>query len=205
MTFPCGHVFWCFLCCNNSYFLHPRGEKFLFLYQLYLFFHSPPTQSRKYYPIPMPLSKPGRDFQLVNSATILISASLAFICFTHLMIHVLQLHFYYLSLPSFQPSVILLHNSAFTLIYLYSFFTSLQNRALENTDHARKIELVRYLMSSYVHGKVLDTLSEHANALASSAMASLEDEADQLSHFPFLPMPCDLVLTVPRHHGWYRK
>lgn len=102
-------------------------------------------------------------------------------------------------------SVILLHNSAFTLMHFHPFFMLLRNCAPENTDHARKIELVRYLMSNYVHGKVLDTLSEHANALASSAMASLEDEADQLSHFPFLPMPCDLVLTVPRHHGWYRK
>uniref|UniRef100_A0A3B4W9S5 plus-end-directed kinesin ATPase n=1 Tax=Seriola lalandi dorsalis TaxID=1841481 RepID=A0A3B4W9S5_SERLL len=86
---------------------------------------SPPTPSRKYYPIPMPLSKP---------------------------------------------------------------------------DHTRKIELVRYLMSGYVNGKVLDTLSEHANALASSAVASLEDEAEQLSHFPFLPVPNDPVLIVPRHH-----
>lgn len=90
-------------------------------------------------------------------------------------------------------------------MHFHSLFTLLQNRTLVYTDHTRKIELVRYLMSSYVHGKVLDTLSEHANALASSAMASLEDEADQLSHFPFLSMPCDLVLTVPRHHGWYRK
>ncbi|KAM9751367.1 kinesin-like protein KIF1B isoform 5-T5 [Menidia menidia] len=86
---------------------------------------SPPTPSRKYYPIPMPLSKP---------------------------------------------------------------------------DHTRKIELIRYLVSGYVNGKVLDTLSEHANALASSAVATLEDEADQLSHFPFLPVTHDLVLTVPRHH-----
>uniref|UniRef100_A0A8C4INV1 plus-end-directed kinesin ATPase n=1 Tax=Dicentrarchus labrax TaxID=13489 RepID=A0A8C4INV1_DICLA len=86
---------------------------------------SPPTPSRKYYPIPMPLSRP---------------------------------------------------------------------------DHTRKIELVRYLMSGYMNGKVLDTLSEHANALASSAVASLEDEADQLSHFPFLPVPSDPVLIVPRHH-----
>ncbi|KAM6924750.1 kinesin-like protein KIF1B isoform 11-T11 [Xenentodon cancila] len=86
---------------------------------------SPPTPSRKYYPIPMPLSKP---------------------------------------------------------------------------DHTRKIELIRYLVSGYVHGKVLDTLSEHANALASSAVASLEDEADQLSHFPFLPAATDPVLTVPKHH-----
>ncbi|KAM8830877.1 kinesin-like protein KIF1B isoform 10-T10 [Synchiropus picturatus] len=86
---------------------------------------SPPTQSRKYYPIPMPLSKP---------------------------------------------------------------------------DHKRKIELIRYLMSGYVNGKVLDTLSEHANALAASAVASLDEEADQLSHFPFLPVPSDLVFVVPRHH-----
>ncbi|XP_063321443.1 kinesin-like protein KIF1B isoform X2 [Pelmatolapia mariae] len=86
---------------------------------------SPPTPSRKYYPIPMPLSKP---------------------------------------------------------------------------DHTRKIELIRYLVSGYVNGKVLDTLSEHANSLASSALASLEDEADQLSHFPFLPVASDPVLTVPKHH-----
>ncbi|XP_061537361.1 kinesin-like protein KIF1B isoform X14 [Phycodurus eques] len=86
---------------------------------------SPPTPSRKYYPIPMPLSKP---------------------------------------------------------------------------DHTRKIELLRYLMSGYVNGKVLDTLSEHANALASSAVASLEDEADQLSHFPFLSVLDDPVFIVPRHH-----
>ncbi|XP_068190759.1 kinesin-like protein KIF1B isoform X3 [Antennarius striatus] len=95
--------------------LHLHGQELI----------SPPTPSRKYYPIPMPLSKP---------------------------------------------------------------------------DHTRKIELVRYLMSGYVNGKVLDKLSDHANALASSAVASLEDEADQLSHFPFLPVPSDLVLTVPKHH-----
>nr|XP_043893490.1 kinesin-like protein KIF1B isoform X13 [Solea senegalensis] len=86
---------------------------------------SPPTPSRKYYPIPMPLSKP---------------------------------------------------------------------------DHTRKIELIRYLMSGYMNGMVLDTLSEHANALASTAVARLEDEADQLCHFPFLPVPNDPVLIVPRHH-----
>lgn len=60
-------------------------------------------------------------------------------------------------------------------------------------------------MSGYVNGQVLDTLSEHANALASSAVASLEDEADRPSHFPFLPTLSDFVLTVPRHHGWYRE
>ncbi|MEQ2193093.1 hypothetical protein XENOCAPTIV_023483, partial [Xenoophorus captivus] len=60
--------------------------------------------------------------------------------------------------------------------------------------------LIRYLVSGYVNGKVLDTLSEHANALASSAVASLEDEADQLSHFPFLSSLNDPVFTVPKHH-----
>lgn len=60
-------------------------------------------------------------------------------------------------------------------------------------------------MSGYVNGKVLDTLSEHANALASTAVASLEDEADQLSHFICLPVPNDPVFVVPRHHGWYSR
>lgn len=36
-----------------------------------LFFHScsPPTPSRKYYPIPMPLSKPGKDARLPHSSS----------------------------------------------------------------------------------------------------------------------------------------
>lgn len=76
---------------------------------------------------------------------------------------------------------------------------------IANPDHTRKIELIRYLMSGYVNGKVLDTLSEHANALASTAVASMEDEANQLSHFPFLPVHIDPVLIVPRHHGWYSR
>lgn len=178
-----------------------------FILTILLIFHSPPTQSRKYYPIPMPLSKPGRDFQLISSAVILISVSLAFIYLPHLFSLFFAIAgFYDLSfLRLFPPSLILLHNSVPSLMHFHFLSTLLQNLTLVYTDHTRKIELVRYLMSSYVHGKVLDTLSEHANALASSAMASLEDEADQLSHFPFLPMPCDLVLTVPRHHGWYRK
>ncbi|KAI5612221.1 kinesin-like protein KIF1B isoform X4, partial [Silurus asotus] len=71
---------------------------------------------------------------------------------------------------------------------------------LSKPDHARKIKLIRYLMSGYVHGQVLDTLSEHANALASTAMASLENGADQLSHFPFLPVTNGPVLIVPKHH-----
>lgn len=114
----------------------------------------------------------------------------------------------------FPPSIILLSNSALPPPTpaphrsLLSFLPSVQKsyaRCGINPDHTRKIELVRYLMSGYVNGKVLDTLSEHANALASSAVASLEDEADQLSHFLFLPLPSDHVLIVPRHHGWYSR
>lgn len=60
-------------------------------------------------------------------------------------------------------------------------------------------------MSGYVHGQVLDTLSEHANALASTAVATLEDGADQLAHFPFLPVPNSPVLKMAKHHGWYRR
>nr|XP_009295089.1 kinesin-like protein KIF1B isoform X3 [Danio rerio] len=70
---------------------------------------------------------------------------------------------------------------------------------LSKPDHARKIELIRYLMSGYVHGQVLDTLSEHANALASTAVASLEEGAYELCHFPFLPIPNCPVFRVPRH------
>ncbi|MGH0168544.1 UNVERIFIED_CONTAM: hypothetical protein FKN15_054905 [Acipenser sinensis] len=70
---------------------------------------------------------------------------------------------------------------------------------LSKPDHTRKIELIRYLVSGYVSGQMLDTVSEHANALASSAVASFEDRADQLSKFPFLPVMHCLVLTVPKH------
>ncbi|XP_016378102.1 kinesin-like protein KIF1B isoform X1 [Sinocyclocheilus rhinocerous] len=70
---------------------------------------------------------------------------------------------------------------------------------LSKPDHTRKIELIRYLMTGYMHGQVLDTLSEHANALASTAVASLEEGADELSHFPFLPVPNSPVLRVPKH------
>lgn len=59
-------------------------------------------------------------------------------------------------------------------------------------------------MSGYVHGQVLDTISEHANALASTAVASLEEGVDELSHFPFLPTPNSPILRVPKHDGLYR-
>lgn len=95
-----------------------------------------------------------------------------------------------------------------TQLYPPPFFFSSSNLShhsynIAHPDHTRKIELIRYLVSGYVNGKVLDSLSEQANSLASSALASLEDEADQLSHFPFLPAASDPVLTVPKHHGWY--
>ncbi|XP_031987320.1 kinesin-like protein KIF1B isoform X7 [Corvus moneduloides] len=60
---------------------------------------------------------------------------------------------------------------------------------LSKPDHERKIELIRYLMSGYVNVHVLNTLSEHANVLASSAVAAFQDGADQLPPFLFLPVP----------------
>ncbi|XP_071654701.1 kinesin-like protein KIF1B isoform X2 [Patagioenas fasciata] len=60
---------------------------------------------------------------------------------------------------------------------------------LSKPDHERKIELIRYLMSGYVNVHVLNALSEHANVLASSAVAAFQDGADQLPPFLFLPVP----------------
>ncbi|XP_054031637.1 kinesin-like protein KIF1B isoform X10 [Dryobates pubescens] len=60
---------------------------------------------------------------------------------------------------------------------------------LSKPDHERKILLIRYLMSGYVNVHVLNTLSEHANVLASSAVAAFQDGADQLPPFLFLPVP----------------
>lgn len=129
----------------------------------------------------------------------------------------MSFHFFHF-LPSLDFSCLLLnHFSAiynpltqiFPPLLLHFLFTHIpsnlchRSHNVTHPDHTRKIELIRYLVSGYVNGKVLDTLSEHANALASTAVASLEDEADQLSHFPFLLALNDPVLTVPRHHGWY--
>ncbi|XP_068014485.1 kinesin-like protein KIF1B isoform X18 [Melanerpes formicivorus] len=60
---------------------------------------------------------------------------------------------------------------------------------LSKPDHERKILLIRYLMSGYVNVHVLNTLSEHANVLASSAVAAFQDGTDQLPPFLFLPVP----------------
>lgn len=110
-----------------------------------------------------------------------------------------QIHFGPLHSLSFP---FLTYNSIFVFFISIHILTTLT--WVVRPDHARKIELIRYLMSGYVHGQVLDTLSEHANALASTAVASLEEGVDELSHFPFLPIPNSPVLRVPKHDGWYR-
>ncbi|XP_075762881.1 kinesin-like protein KIF1B isoform X15 [Pelodiscus sinensis] len=69
---------------------------------------------------------------------------------------------------------------------------------LSKPDHERKIELIRYLMSGYVNVHVLNTLSEHANVLASSAVATFQDGADQLPPFLFLPVPSCQSERVPK-------
>ncbi|XP_040316729.1 kinesin-like protein KIF1B isoform X3 [Herpailurus yagouaroundi] len=58
---------------------------------------------------------------------------------------------------------------------------------LSKPDHERKIELIRFLVADYVNVHVLDAVSEHANALASSAVATFRDGADTSP--PFLPLP----------------
>ncbi|XP_074704582.1 kinesin-like protein KIF1B isoform X4 [Strix aluco] len=69
---------------------------------------------------------------------------------------------------------------------------------LSKPDHERKIELIRYLMSGYVNVHVLNALSEHANVLASSAVAAFQDGADQLPPFLFLPVPSCQSERVPK-------
>ncbi|XP_069466076.1 kinesin-like protein KIF1B isoform X4 [Ambystoma mexicanum] len=71
---------------------------------------------------------------------------------------------------------------------------------LSKPDHARKIDLVRHLMSGYVNGQVLDVFSEHANILVSSAITNFQDGADQLPHFLFLPIPSYEVERAPKRN-----
>lgn len=68
-------------------------------------------------------------------------------------------------------------------------------------DHERKILLIRYLMSGYVNVHVLNTLSEHANVLASSAVAAFQDGTDQLPPFLFLPVPSCQSERAPKRDG----
>lgn len=56
-------------------------------------------------------------------------------------------------------------------------------------------------MSGYVNVHVLNTLSEHANVLASSAVAAFQDGADQLPPFLFLPVPSCQSERAPKRDG----
>lgn len=85
-----------------------------------------------------------------------------------------------------------------TCIFLPSFFCVC---SIPSADHERKIELIRYLMSGYVNVHVLNTLSEHANVLASSAVAAFQDGADQLPPFLFLPVPSCQSERAPKRDG----
>eukprot|EP00070_Physeter_catodon_P036755 XP_028343649.1 kinesin-like protein KIF1B isoform X2 [Physeter catodon] len=69
---------------------------------------------------------------------------------------------------------------------------------LSKPDHERKIELIRFLISDYVNVHVLDTFSEHATVLASSAIATFQDGADPLPPFLFLPVPSCQTERVPK-------
>lgn len=69
------------------------------------------------------------------------------------------------------------------------------------SDHERKIQLIRYLMSGYVNTHVLNTLSEHAHVLTYSAMAAFQDGADQLPPFLFLPIPSCQSERAPKRDG----
>lgn len=86
-----------------------------------------------------------------------------------------------------------------TCIFLPSFFLCVCS--IPSADHERKIELIRYLMSGYVNVHVLNALSEHANVLASSAVAAFQDGADQLPPFLFLPVPTCQSERAPKRDG----
>ncbi|EPQ12206.1 Kinesin-like protein KIF1B [Myotis brandtii] len=69
---------------------------------------------------------------------------------------------------------------------------------LSKPDHERKIELIRFLVSGYVNVHALDTFSEHASVLASSAAATFQDGADPPPPFLFLPVPSCQSERVPK-------
>lgn len=69
------------------------------------------------------------------------------------------------------------------------------------SDHERKIELIRYLMSSYVSVRLLNAFSEHAHVLTSSAVATIQDRTDQLPPFLFLPVPSCQTERFPKRDG----
>lgn len=63
------------------------------------------------------------------------------------------------------------------------------------------MELIRFLVSGYVTVRVLDTFSEHASVLASSAVATFQNEADPLPPFLFVPVPSCQSERVPKRDG----
>lgn len=99
---------------------------------------------------------------------------------------------------SISPFNFLLLQLSLTCIFLPSLFCVC---SVPFADHERKIELIRYLMSGYVNVHVLNTLSEHANVLASSAVAAFQDGADQLPPFLFLPVPSCQSERAPKRDG----
>lgn len=116
------------------------------------------------------------------------------------------LFFFFLPHTSFLPSLIL-GLPLFLLPVLVWPHTSLPlpssffSSCIAFPDHERKIELIRYLMSGYVNVHVLNTFSEHANVLASSAVAAFQDGADQLPPFLFLPVPSCQTERFPKRDG----
>ena len=82
-----------------------------------------------------------------------------------------------------------------------SFSTSVHLTSILPSDHERKIELIRFLISDYVNVHVLDTFSEHANVLASSAIATFQDGADPSPPFLLLPVPSCQPERVPKRDG----
>lgn len=69
------------------------------------------------------------------------------------------------------------------------------------SDRERKIELIRFLVADYVNVHVLDAVSEHANALASSAVATFQDGADTSPPFLSLPVPSCQSERAPKRDG----
>lgn len=56
-------------------------------------------------------------------------------------------------------------------------------------------------MAGYVNVHVLDTFSEHASVLASSAVATFQNEAGSLPPFLFPPAPSFQNERVPKQYG----
>ncbi|KAM8790097.1 kinesin-like protein KIF1B isoform 10-T10 [Rhynchonycteris naso] len=70
---------------------------------------------------------------------------------------------------------------------------------LSKPEHERKIKLVRFLVSGYVNVRVLDTVSEHASVLTSSAAATFQDGAEPIPPSLSLPIPSCQSERVPKH------